>query len=702
MAIIAKKGTKTKYGLDHNYSGFWMDRGMATSALSSIGTSSSNTVKALRLRNYQRAISNFVKILSRKDVPVYVKGTDSYTDFDHVVIAADIKDSNFDVTAALALHEASHLKYTTKGIMESVQPRPSVAANPEMSNSCSISQVRGMFNWIEDRRIDTLVFKSCPGYKAYYHKLYDHYFRNKEMGNMLMSDLHCKPEFTNYMNHIIGMLHPAFDSRRMPGLGDIVKLIDVNNIGRLKTAEDALALSGLVVDLINKYVEEAAQDDQDEQGQGGDDQSDQNEESSDDSQSDSQSTEDTKGEKDDGSTAEGGEAQKGSEAGGGGTGDGNGEGGDEGPEMNEHPLSPTEHRKVSQALEKAREMVNGEVSKKQATNSLAKTLQKIQAADIDVQKAGTSINRKGKDVLIYNVHRMEHIVSELVYLKENEGTSSQLAQACKTLSTSFTTYGRDSLVKRNELIMKGMEVGAMLGKKMLTRREDRQLITNRLRTGKIDARRIAHAGYGIETVFNQINIDTYKNANIHLTIDASGSMNGSRWDNTVIMSIALAKACSMVKGLDIQISGRETLGESAVVSMLFDSRVNKLVHAVNVFKCYDSRSMTPEGLCLEGMLKNKMFVPQTQDCDSYMINICDGAPGMSGYGGWSAIEHTKSQVKKINGLGINHIGYFFGDPNYGGFANFKAMYGVKESVALENANNATEIAKHLNKQLMSK
>jgi predicted P-loop ATPase/GTPase len=46
-------------------------------------------------------------------------------------------------------------------------------------------RVKNMLNWIEDRRIDTIVFKSCPGYKAYYHKLYDHYFRCKEVTKML-------------------------------------------------------------------------------------------------------------------------------------------------------------------------------------------------------------------------------------------------------------------------------------------------------------------------------------------------------------------------------------------------------------------------------------------------------------------------------------------------------------------------------------
>ena len=113
--------------------------------------------------------------------------------------------------------------------------------------------------------------------------------------------------------------------------------------------------------------------------------------------------------------------------------------------------------------------------------------------------------------------------------------------------------------------------------------------------------------------------------------------------------------------------------------------------------------MTPEGLCLEAMIKKNIFVKGHSEMDSYMINICDGAPGMAGYGGRSAIDHTRQQVKKINTeLGINHIGFFFGKEEDRDYTSFTEMYGRKNSKALEDATNAMAIANHMNKELMTK
>ena len=117
MAIIFNnKKKKAKVQRDHSYAGFWLDRGAADVSYGGRSQASS-VVKAIKLRNYQKAIGNFVKILSQKDVPVYFKGTESYTDFNHVVIAGNINEKNFDVTAGLALHEASHLKHTQKNVL---------------------------------------------------------------------------------------------------------------------------------------------------------------------------------------------------------------------------------------------------------------------------------------------------------------------------------------------------------------------------------------------------------------------------------------------------------------------------------------------------------------------------------------------------------------------------------------------------------
>jgi len=712
MAIIFNnKKRKAKVEKDHSYAGFWLDRGAANVTLDGRSQASS-VVKAIKLRNYQKAIGNFVKILSQKDVPVYFKGTESYTDFNHVTIAGNINDKNFDVTAGLALHEASHLKHTQKEVLTDF------ISNYEGSHGDKM-EIKDMLNWIEDRRIDTIVFKNCPGYKGYYHKMYDHYFRNKDIAKMLKSPKYCTPTMENFFAHIINMMNPAYDSRRIVGLTEITKLIDVNNISRLKDTEAALELAKKVVARINEIIEEAQSQEEEEQSGAGENNEEQEEQ---DTQSgpgpdSSDEEEEEEEEETESEGSEGDEEAPGAE---GGTDD---EEGNEGPEMQD--LTPQEEAKVQKALEEAKQQVNQQTNKKQIAKSVSKKIIQLQDSEVDFVPVGDG-NQK-TDCLIYRLDKetaklatvtiANEFLAELRVKDEFKSSYSdkitkEQSDAQKVISAyegpaglNRLSYGSRQGTKLNETqVNEGLQLGAMLGRKLLTRRESRSLETTRLRSGRIDNKRLAHAGYGIENIFSQIHIEKYKKANIHLTIDASGSMGGERWKNSIKMAAAIGKAVSMIDGLELQVSMRETdQNDTPVVSIIYDSRTNRLGHLTNLLNIYDCNSMTPEGLCLEAMIKKNLLIPSNEECDSYLINICDGAPGCGNYGGYNARYHTKKQVKRINNeLGIKHVGFFFGDPDRNGFFQFKEMYGVKQSKALPDASNAAAIATHLNKELMNK
>ena len=340
MAIIFNnKKRKAKAQKDHNYAGFWLDRGAANVSLDG-RSSASSVVKAIKLRNYQKAIGNFVKILSQKDVPVLFKGTESYTDFNHVTIAGNINEKNFDVTAGLALHEASHLKHTQKEVLTQFI---------ESYEGDDKQEIKNMLNWIEDRRIDTIVFKNCPGYKGYYHKMYDHYFRNNDIAKMLKSPKYCTPTMENFFAHIINMMNPAFDSRRIVGLTEIVKLIDVNNISRLKDTAAALELAKEVITKINEIIEEEKinlpqkpQPQQSGAGKGDEDQEDQDTQSGPGpDSSDEEEEEDGDGESQESEEGEGDTLAN----------EVDGDEENQGPEMQD--LTPSEEAKVQKALEDA-------------------------------------------------------------------------------------------------------------------------------------------------------------------------------------------------------------------------------------------------------------------------------------------------------------------------------------------------------------
>ena len=716
MAIIFKDSKKQKkVALDHNYGGFWMGKGDANVEYEG-RSGASSVVKALKLRNYQRAIGNFVKILSHKDVPVVFKGTDSYTDGKSiVVIAADVSDKNFDVTAGLALHEASHIKHTDFGVLKNLMKE-------DLGHGTKMNY-KQMLNWIEDRRIDTIVFKNCPGYKAYYHKLYDKYFRSKEMSQMLDSKKYRTETYENYEAHIIGMMNDSFNTNALEILPQVTALIDVNNISRLKDTADALDLAKEVVDLIEAHIavkkqeEQESKEQEEQQGPAGSQDNEEEEKSEEKSED---------GEGDGSDDGEGGEGED-SEDNGGGAGlegeDTTEEEEEEEEEANE--LTPKEQREVEKALDQAKEMLAGNVYKKDASKTVQKQLGQLQNAEVDFTGVGGAGNKM--DCLIYRLDKETSKISQMYTMlaahnafkaKPNMGhrhedydaylTNRQALQALvQKLPVGLSNIGKyDSNAEYAEVVAQGLQLGSILGKKLMTRRESRELVTNRLRTGKIDTKRIAHAGYGIENIFNQISIDSYNKANIHLTIDASGSMNGHRWKSSLKMAAAIGKAVSMIEGLELQVSMRETSsnGNNPAITFVYDSRTNKLNHLKMLLELYNCNSMTPEGLCLEAMIKKNLFVKGHSEMDSYMINICDGAPGMSGYGGHSAIQHTRQQVKKLNNeLGINHIGFFFGNEhNNASYRRFTEMYGRKNSKALEDATNAMAIANHMNKELMTK
>ena len=668
MAIIFKDNKKrTKVDHDHNYGGFWL--GDAASSFEYEGrTAASSVVKALKLRNYQKAIANFVKILSQKDVPVVVKGTDSYTDGNQVVIAGNVNDKNFDVTAGLALHEASHIKYTDFKVLKSY-----LKDDPWDTHKM---RVKNMLNWIEDRRIDTIVFKSCPGYKAYYHKLYDHYFRCKEITKMLKGKQFRTETYDNYEAHIINMMNTAFDKNALEVLPQVTALINVNKISRLGSTLEALNLAIEVVNLIEAHLESLAQ----QQQQDDNDQQQQQEEQPNAGQAENdeeQEGDDQEGDQDDEESGE----EEDNNAGGGACSNGSGEPTEEEDDTQE--LNAADMAKIRKKLEQQEQMINGDVEKKNAAKAISKKLAEMQNSQVDYTSVGEG--RYKNDALVYRLDKEQSKIASLYTFRMKSVQAQEDYNNDKITRDEYWKLRRDTdSVENNlpaglerlynrrsmntEMVAQGLQLGAILGRKLQTRRESRELVTNRLRTGKIDAKRIAHAGYGIENIFNQIHIDKYKNANIHLTIDASGSMGGDRWKNSIKLAMAMGKAVSMIEGLDLQVSMRETDdGDTPVVSMVYDSRHNKLNHLKMALEMYQCNSMTPEGLCIEAMMKKNLLVPNNSECDSYLINICDGCPGAGSYGGYSAVLHTKKQVRKLNNdLGIKSIGYFFGpEGNYG-------------------------------------
>jgi len=265
----------------------------------------------------------------------------------------------------------------------------------------------------------------------------------------------------------------------------------------------------------------------------------------------------------------------------------------------------------------------------------------------------------------------------------------------------------DGLIKRSfeANVAEGIRIGTILGKKLQVRGEDRSTIFNRQKHGRIDKRMIASLGFGNENVFSYIETDSYKKANLHVSIDASGSMGGEKWTNTLTNVVALCKAVDMIQNLSIQVTFRTTTNNNPYIVMAYDSKIDKFSKIKQMFPTLHSTGTTPEGLCFEAIMKN--FLGSTNDMDSYFLNISDGEPYFGNnelyYSGDMAFEHTKKMVKQIESMGIKTLSYYVEQWTRDGdepSAGFKKMYG--KGAKLIDVTNVSQITKTMNQLFLTK
>ena len=125
------------------------------------------------LAGYKRAISNFVNIVTEQSIPVVFNSKDeSYTDGKKVVIGSNIDDKKFDVAVGLALHEGSHIKLSDFNLLRNLEisiPQEIyiLGDNVGVDKVTITNTVKSLLNYIEDRRIDSYIFRTSPGYKGY-------------------------------------------------------------------------------------------------------------------------------------------------------------------------------------------------------------------------------------------------------------------------------------------------------------------------------------------------------------------------------------------------------------------------------------------------------------------------------------------------------------------------------------------------------
>jgi hypothetical protein len=717
-----KSNSYSSYG-KYGKSSWWMDDwDYSPSTYSSYSTKEIATKNLYKLAAHRRAIANFVSIVTGQSIPVKfsTKG-DSYTDGKVVTISANIAEpKEFDPAVGLALHEGSHIKLSNFELLRDLDMTiirivgsVEYARLNELSKSKGIHYMAGVIkdilNYVEDRRIDNFIYKSAPGYRDYYRSMYDKFFNDPAIDKGMQSDEFTEETFEAYMFRLIN-LHSKFSKlNALKGLPEISKAIKLNEISRLRTTEDALKVALEVYSIIIEAIEPLAQPQNGNgqgQGQGngeaGEGEQEAGEDDIDVQMSDDEGDGDDSGDTD-GNADMSGDSNEPAEDGKGMTGKISvkvGKNGKPSDKPAEGRLSQRQMDIIRKKIEKQKEFLRGKTKKAKVSQSESKQLQSIEEAGTEMKVVaqdyyGTGGNFKGIECVV--VKKMTRNLME----QDNFPLTNRRYRSSTDEDTLFDQYGTE--------VAEGIRIGTLLGKKLQVRGESRETIFNRQKVGRMDKRMVSSLGFGNEHVFFTKEIDAFKKANLHISVDASGSMGGTKWRKTMTNIVALAKAVDMIPNLNIQISFRTTTGELPYIVLAYDSRVDKFMKVKQLFGYLGPNGTTPEGLCFEAI--TKQMVGSNSDIDSYFLNISDGEPyfhgkGMS-YQGTSAAKHTRKMVKSIEGMGIKVMSYFVGESDYevdehssGSTRTFKECYGPAAHYI--NVTNVNEVTRSMNRLFMSK
>ena len=694
MSSIINKIIGGKYK-SNQASSFWMNDDFDTEFKSEMGTDYT------KLAATQRAIGNFVNIVTGKPIPVVFQSSDnSYTDGEKVVIGTKLDGKNFDPAVGLALHEGSHIALTDFSMFR--RPDGGYSSTLTSTKMASICQFHGidpdmkmtekdfvlikdLLNWVEDRRIDFHIYKTAPGYRMYYEAMYNTYFNDKIIDKALRNGEKTQETWDDYLFHIINFTNPNRNLDALTALRDIWNTIDLKNISRLKSTEDALNVAIDIYVKVKAAIENAPE------------------------QTTMDASNDGEGPQGNGST--GTESEDGA-----GTGNGSIESDDDGDdaektEGNIDPkststLSASEQKKLDKAIEAQRKFIKGDTKK---TGRLSKTQASIVRA---IQESGTEMvqvatgagNADIIDAVVIRKLTPAIIIAmpEIFGYTVGDYLNNKREFAKDVAKDSYMVRG---IVRTQNATDRGIVLGKQLGKKLQLRNADRSLKSTRLESGKIDRRLISQLGYNNANVFHRIVTDRFKNYFIHISIDASGSMDGDKFYNAITSAVAVAQAASMTTGIRVQISFRGTASvsnrERCVTVYAYDSAKDKMSKIRNMFRYLDTFGCTPEGLSFKSIEKYIKADAKGDEC--IFVNYSDGAP-TNVYGcayNYNGIDFTRRVINNFRESGINIVSYFitYNGEYYGSCREeFQRMYGPDSEFI--DPKNMLQVSRTLNAKFL--
>ena len=580
----------------------------------------------IELANTQRAITNFVKILTKKEIKVEFCSTnkqDSFTNGKEITISSTISMNNIDSVVGTALHEAAHCKYTNFKILKHLN---NILLTKNINSGREM--VSTLLNFIEDRRIDNLVYKNAPGYQGYYRSMYKRYYYSKIVDKALKGPEYREENWESYLFRIINIFNKNTDLNALACLKEIFDTIDLKNIDRLKNTEDSLEVAIDIYMILSEHFKSMNSEQRKSQAK-------QNKQNSENSKDKSPSKEETK-----------------------------------------------------KAFNKQENFLKGNINKKALSKRDSNKIEAINKSSIKETKT-SAIDKNG----VKRTNRKVHII---------DGINESLIK-----SNLYGVFSISNFTQRDNINI-GINLGKKLLRKLQITNEQVTLASKRLKYGKIDTKRIYAADFESD-IFYKIDKASYKPISIHLSIDGSGSMQGEKWNQVLINTIALGYVSLHMNNIDLTISIRTTgidpnLSSQTEQIPLLILAFNSKKHTIKNLKKlghFVAKGLTPEGMCLNAL--NDYIPKSSYYLDSYLINMSDGFPTFESsafkYKGKSAILDTTKAVNNIKRKGVKILSYFIESPSsYTKSAelvkDFRTMYG--KSATFIDPKNVNQVTKTLN------
>lgn len=658
------------------HSKFWLDGEFSV-------TDANQDLDLIKLAAYRRAVSNFVYILTGKNIPVkFTEKLTSLTDGKVIYIGGELSKGEVDSTVGLSLHEAMHIvesDFTAlKNLWQKIPTRIYTLTDGKFAKSFVADFVKYMLNVVEDRYIDAYACATAPGYKGYYDALYDKYFNTPKINKALKSDALRKCTLFAYKFRVVNLVNKNSDLDALPDLRKISEMLAVNSVLKLETFMDRFETAIDVCEIIFQNVISKLEDDGKKK----------EETKSEDKSESSGEKENNSGENDSPKNDQPLETPTDNEQ-------------PTNDEDAEYPNEESSDDKDAKAeadlkstVERQDEFINRQIKQKSINAESLRALEELEKNGVEIKTVGIGLHRQVECIIV------KKMTPELV---ESDGFPY----------SRINKYPISALADNHgDSVREGMIVGTMLGAKLQVRGEVTTVKYSKQIQGKFDRRMVYGLGFDKEDVFYRMTTDIYKNAHVHVSVDASSSMEAN-WKITMKTLVAIAKAASTISNLGVTISFRSGVernnGEKPYVVIAYDSRVDKLSKINNLFSKIFPSGTTPEGLAFEAILD--MIEPSTPMLDSYFINISDGEPYFQhgGYSGEIATLHTRKQINSIRKMGVHVTSYFIGTENRpmftigSRFSNkdvFTQMYGNDSHFI--NLENMMEIANTLNKKFLQK